>query len=181
MTNHTVNLLLQRRKHIIVNLGKFDQRKTDLLCRLMTLGTKADRSNIKFMHLSQSADHVLYTSAYAAGHVVADSLISNVLLGQTYYKPNIVNVLKALISGCNNNNRRLLSIHQVLGLFVGHTWRDMFEALLLEHGVLALGLLRAPDAEFGNTLPFVYTNPVPSLILKSTDRVYVLAQPGWSL
>ncbi|ORX56939.1 hypothetical protein DM01DRAFT_1238707 [Hesseltinella vesiculosa] len=61
----------------------------------------AEKSNIRFMQLLQGKDvaeeiDVFYTPAYAAGEVVVDSLISNVLLSQTYYKPDIVSIIKAL-------------------------------------------------------------------------------------
>ncbi|KAI9489910.1 hypothetical protein BDB00DRAFT_875878 [Zychaea mexicana] len=217
MTSHIIHLLLHRRKkipYVIVNL--------------------VERSNIKFMHLLQGKQvdeevDVLYTPAYAAGDVVADSLISNVLLSQSYYKPDIVKVIKALsgmppsiISDSNSSNRSSTSLRRrqkiestwhhddndittnhtttttwdaqhassisssrltsipVPGMFVGQKFSHLFESLLLDQGVLALGLLRAPDtAMFGNQLPFVYSNPVPSLILRASDSVYVLAQPGW--
>lgn len=161
------------------------------------------------MHLLQGKQvdeeiDVFYTPAYAAGDVVADSLISNVLLSQTYYKPDIVQVIKALsgmppsttiettvrrekVESSWPNDRdqgissRLTSI-PVPDLFIGQAFSRLFEALLLDQGVLALGLLRAPDkTTFGNELPFVYTNPVPALILRASDYVYVLAQPGWVL
>ncbi|KAI9246890.1 hypothetical protein BDA99DRAFT_609419 [Phascolomyces articulosus] len=241
MTSHIIHLLLHGRRitpYIIVNL--------------------VERSNIKFMHLLQGKQvdeevDVFYTPAYAAGDVVADSLISNVLLSQSYYKPDIVKVIKALsgmppsivsdttsnisaqrrstssrhskhvnnskINNNTNNNHinnstntscwRPTSHHQhsndldnlfeeyrtqknatvtssrlssipVPNLFVGQAFSHLYESLLLDQGVLALGLLRAPDnVTFGNELPFVYSNPVPSLILRATDFVYVLAQPGW--
>ncbi|KAI8141268.1 hypothetical protein BJV82DRAFT_619876 [Fennellomyces sp. T-0311] len=161
------------------------------------------------MHLLQGKQvdeevDVFYTPAYAAGDVVADSLISNVLLSQTYYKPDIVQVIKAL-SGMpptitaeahvrrekvestwpSNTDQpvssRLTSI-PVPDLFIGQTFSRLFESLLLDQGVLALGLLRSPDKiTFGNELPFVYSNPVPSLILRASDFIYILAQPGWVL
>ncbi|KAI7853622.1 hypothetical protein BDC45DRAFT_149851 [Circinella umbellata] len=226
MTSHIIHILLHGRKkmpYIIVNL--------------------VERSNIKFMHLLQGKQvdeevDVFYTPAYAAGDVVADSLISNVLLSQSYYKPDIVKVIKALsgmppsivsdtadipirkrkhrsnhsniskdtndndIQHWNSNNinnllfdeylprpsssslspsvtasSRLSSI-AVPNLFIGETFSHLYQSLLLDQGILALGLLRAPDHHiFGNELPFVYSNPVPSLILKATDFIYVLAQP----
>ena len=197
-----------------------------------------ERSNIKFMHLLQGKQvdeevDVFYTPAYAAGDVVADSLISNVLLSQSYYKPDIVKVIKALsgmppsivsdtsdiparkrktrsnhininetnndLQHWNSNNgssllfdeylmrpssstvaaSSLLSSIPVPNIFIGQTFSHLYQSLLLDQGVLALGLLRAPDYTlFGNELPFVYSNPVPSLILRATDFIYVLAQPS---
>ncbi|OAD70616.1 hypothetical protein PHYBLDRAFT_69548 [Phycomyces blakesleeanus NRRL 1555(-)] len=204
MTSHILDLLLQERpkdSYTIVNL--------------------VEKSNIKYMHLLQGKDvaeeiDVFYTPAYAAGDVVADSLISNVLLSQTYYKPDIVSVLKSLcgmpcptydpspgqisndstttgggpdvtssssLSSSSSSDRmksQFLSSILLPQVFVGKSFACLFETLLLDYDVLPIGLLRATDEIFGNELPFVYANPVPSLILKETDMVYILASPGWS-
>jgi hypothetical protein len=136
---------------------------------------------------------VFYTPSYAAGEVVVDSLISNVLLSQTFYKPDIVSIIKALcgmpgpsyyadpmtedistLSTASMQAPHLTSI-PIPDAFVGMTFANLFDALLLDHGILAIGLFRAPDEDMGNELPFVYTNPVPSLVLRSDDTVYVLA------
>ncbi|KAG1469463.1 hypothetical protein G6F56_003245 [Rhizopus delemar] len=190
MTSHLVDLLLQDRPHgssRIVNL--------------------VEKSNIRFMHLLQGKDvaeeiDVFYTPAYAAGNVIVDSLLSNVLLSQTYYKPDIVSVIKALCGMpgplYNKDTSHMLMVqtkthpylfknsrHLMLVLmppaFVDKPFSVLFESLILDHEVLTLGLLRAPDENMGNELSFVYTNPVPSLVLKRTDRVYVLASPGWKI
>lgn len=218
------------------------------------------------MHLLQGIDlveetDVFYSPSYASGGVVADSLISNVLLSQTYYKPDIVSILKVLIgmniyghpdhSTTRLNNQHDATSHQYSPTFVAsknengsidirqndsciwnsdlslpptptresftsasssipassplspipthfrteshlnsiplpagftnQSFMTLFDTLLLDHGVLTIGLLRAPTYRLGNKLPFVYTNPVPSLILEPTDSLYVLSPIGWSL
>ena len=158
------------------------------------------------MHLLQGKDvaeevDVFYTPAYAAGNVVVDGLLSNVLLSQTYYKPDIVSVIKALcgmpgplydkdaahILRCGTSFRTdMLTSSRHLMLIVmpppliDKTFAYLFEKLVMDHDVLPLGVLRAPDEHMGNELSFVYTNPVSSLIMKRSDKVYVLASPGWS-
>ncbi|CDS07314.1 hypothetical protein LRAMOSA01263 [Lichtheimia ramosa] len=194
MTSHIIHLLLHSRRqdsYTIVNL--------------------VERSNIKFMHLLQGKQvddeeiDVFYTPAYAAGDVVAESLISNVLLSQTYSKPEIVQVIRAMsgmpvihhshltshLGYSSSSKTEYTTRHQhtsstakastcrfasmpVPDSFVGKTFVALFEAWLLDHGILALGLFRAPTAAFGNELPFVYSNPVPSLMLLESDHVYVL-------
>ncbi|KAG2190906.1 hypothetical protein INT46_006667 [Mucor plumbeus] len=192
MASHILDLLLQERPsdaYTIVNL--------------------IEKSNIKFMHLLQGKDvaeeiDVFYTPAYAAGDVVADSLISNVLLSQTYYKPDIVSIIKTLcgmpgplydgsaayllsttpeITSASAAARlapHLTSIQLPIE-FIGCNYSVLFKTLLIQYEVLAIGLYRAPDDELGNELPFVYANPVPSLILKSSDMVYIFSPPGWVL
>ena len=194
MTSHIIHLLLHSRRqdsYTIVNL--------------------VERSNIKFMHLLQGKQvddeevDVFYTPAYAAGDVVAESLISNVLLSQTYSKPEIVQVIRAMsgmpvihhshltshLGYSSSRKSEYTTGHQhtsspakastcrfasipVPESFVGKTFVALFEAWLLDHGILALGLFRAPTLAFGNELPFVYSNPVPSLMLLESDHVYVL-------
>lgn len=189
MTSHLLDLLLKDKPHDasrIVNL--------------------VEKSNIRFMHLLQGKDvaeevDVFYTPAYAAGNVVVDGLLSNVLLSQTYYKPDIVSVIKALcgmpgplfdkdtahILKCGTsvkpstikNSRHLMLVVMPPSL-IDKTFSFLFENLVMDHEVLPLGVLRAPDEHMGNELSFVYTNPVPSLIMRRSDKIYVLAPPGWS-
>jgi hypothetical protein len=145
------------------------------------------------MHLLQGKDvaeevDVFYTPAYAAGSVMVDSLLSNVLLSQTYYKSDIVTILKALCGmpgPLYDKHSKLKKEFKHLHLvpvplpFVGKSYLALFESFLLDHEATCLGLYRAPEEQMGNELPFVYTNPVSSLLLKKTDRIYLLASPGW--
>lgn len=59
--------------------------------------------------------------------------------------------------------------------FVGQRFESLYEQMA-SIGTIPIGLFRAPIAEdaWGNTLPFVYTNPLPSVILRESDLVYVL-------
>lgn len=157
------------------------------------------------MHLLQGKDvaeevDVFYTPAYAAGNVVVDGLLSNVLLSQTYYKPDIVSVIKALcgmpgplydkdtahILMCEQVKPQLFTHSRHLMLIVmppsliDKCFAFLFENMVMDHDVLPLGILRAPDEHMGNELSFVYTNPVSSLIMRRSDKIYVLASPGWS-
>ncbi|KAI7868459.1 hypothetical protein BDF14DRAFT_1793440 [Spinellus fusiger] len=174
MTSHIMDLLLHepcKDSYRIVNL--------------------VEKSNIRFMHLLQGKDvaeeiDVFYTPAYAAGDVVVDSLLSNVLLSQTYYKPDIVSIIKTLcgmpgspcvatLSSVNyaSENHHLKSM-PMPPRFVNTTFAFLFETMVLDHGLLPMGLLRAPSESMGNELPFVYANPVPSLVLKDTDCIYFI-------
>lgn len=47
--------------------------------------------------------------------------------------------------------------------------------LALNQGMIPIGLLRERDVEeLGNEMPFVFTNPPPSLVLRGNDLVYVI-------
>ncbi|KAI9009306.1 hypothetical protein CLU79DRAFT_491560 [Phycomyces nitens] len=182
MTSHIMDLLIQEPvegSYRIVNL--------------------VERSNIRFMHLLEGKDvaeeiDVFYTPAYAAGDVVVDSLLSNVLLSQTYYKPDIVSIIKTLcgMPGSPQINSSATSFDTVTDghyltsikmplCFVDKPFSFLFETFVLDYALLPLGLLRAPNESMGNELPFVYTNPVPSLLLKNTDWVYFITSSGYSL
>jgi hypothetical protein len=165
MTSHVVDLLLQHRQptsYTIVNL--------------------IEKSNIRYMHLLQERElnyDVVDSSAFAAGDVVVENLLSHVLLSQVYYQPDIVTIIKALCGmGESASEYAHLSPYlasiQIPEEYVNKSFAELFESLLLRQGVLSLGILRAPDSSFGNDLPFVYTNPVPSLILRETDNIYIL-------
>ncbi|KAI7905603.1 uncharacterized protein BX663DRAFT_500307 [Cokeromyces recurvatus] len=190
MASHILDLLLQERQegaYTIVNL--------------------IEKTNIRFMHLLQGKDvaeeiDVFYTPAYAAGDVVADSLISNVLISQTYYKPDIVSIIKTICGMpgplYDGSAAYLLSTEPDIKTastaarlaphltsipmppeFTGLTFKTLFKTLLIRYEVLVIGLFRAPCNLLGNELPFVYANPVPSLILKKHDMIYVFSPPGW--
>ncbi|KAG2175968.1 hypothetical protein INT44_000446 [Umbelopsis vinacea] len=165
MTSHVVDLLLQPRQpssYNIVNL--------------------IEKSNIRYMHLLQERDlsfDVVDSSAFAAGDVVVENLLSHVLLSQVYYQPDIVAIIKTLCgmgesSSGNSQFAPYLASIQIPDEYVNKSFAELFESLLLRQGVISIGILRAPDINFGNDLPFVYTNPVPSLILKETDNIYIL-------
>ncbi|GAA5796488.1 hypothetical protein HPULCUR_001860 [Helicostylum pulchrum] len=207
MTSHLLDLLLKDKPHDasrIVNLGKRNLKKgLNMLSNIIYL---VEKSNIRFMHLLQGKDvaeevDLFYTPAYAAGNVVVDGLLSNVLLSQTYYKPDIVSIIKALcgmpgplydkdtahILICGTHirpkkfrNSRHMMLIVMPPVMIDKCYSFLFENLLMDHDVLALGILRAPDENMGNELSFVYTNPVSSLIMRRSDKIYVLASPGWS-
>jgi hypothetical protein len=175
MTSHVVDLLLQPRppsSYNIVNL--------------------IEKSNIRYMHLLQERDFgfdVVDSSSFAAGDVVVENLLSHVLLSQVYYQPEIVAIIKTLCGMGESSSEYAqlppyLTSIQIPDDYVNTSFAELFESLLLRQGVLAISILRAADASFGNDLPFVYTNPVPSLILKESDSIYILTaakQPKQSL
>ena len=53
---------------------------------------------------------------------------------------------------------------------------ELYRELVLNHNIVPIGLYRMADEKnLGNRLPFVYTNPLQSLLLRETDLIYVLA------
>ena len=128
-----------------------------------------------------------YQSApvFAAGRVIVPRLLDCVLL-QLAKNPSLVEVFKLL---CGVRLKTHIMTEQLLGfstsflyqidvpeIFVGCTFESIFKCLILELGILCLGLYRAKNVDkLGNQLPFVFTNPLPNTILKKNDTIYVLA------
>jgi hypothetical protein len=64
-----------------------------------------------------------------------------------------------------------------LPLLQGRPFLELFQELVMNHGIVPLGIYRAADESgLGNELPFVYTNPLASMLLKETDIICVLAR-----
>lgn len=58
--------------------------------------------------------------------------------------------------------------------YIGDSFSNLFRALIKYHGMIAIGVLR--DRLFlGNSLPFVYTNPVAALLCLESDLLFVLS------
>jgi hypothetical protein len=58
--------------------------------------------------------------------------------------------------------------------FQGQPFGSFFAFLVEIQGIIAIGLLREGEDP---SLPFVYTNPPFSLLLKASDLAYCLAHP----
>ncbi|KAJ3147652.1 potassium channel, sub T, member 2 [Geranomyces variabilis] len=128
-------------------------------------------------------DHYLYAPVYAAGRVLAASMLDAVLF-ETFFNSAVLEIFKLM---CGLRLPRDVEMDALLGVdpsflchvhvpadYVGRTFVQLYAEFALNQGILPLGLLRAPDETLGNKLAFVFTNPLPSLVLKTTDIVYVL-------
>ncbi|KAI8603964.1 calcium-activated BK potassium channel alpha subunit-domain-containing protein [Dissophora ornata] len=151
-----------------------------------------ERSNIRFLNflkgkgssgLSVGPSGFWMTPIFASGQVLVTSLLDNVLF-QAYSKTHILDLVKLC---CGVRFKQAIELDQILGIdcsnvclietppqFVGKSFLNLFQALSLKDGIIPLGLYRAPDRELNNALPFVFTNPLPGILLKNTDMVYVL-------
>ncbi|KAI7818288.1 hypothetical protein BC939DRAFT_297317 [Gamsiella multidivaricata] len=159
-----------------------------------------ERSNIRFLNMRDLSMVRSYHGArrrgggigsggywmapiFASGQVLVSSLVDNVLF-QAYSKTHILDLVKLC---CGVRFKQAIELDQILGIdssnvclmkvpprFVGKSFLSLFQALALLNGIIPLGLYRAPDRELNNALPFVFTNPLPGILLKQTDMVYVL-------
>ncbi|KAF9429000.1 hypothetical protein BGZ94_000181 [Podila epigama] len=164
----------------------------------------AEKSNIRFLNMhdvnrgnndgddnglrskvtrSRSGGGFAMTPLFASGQVLVSTLLDNVLF-QAYSKTHILDLIKLC---CGVRFKQEIELDQMLGIdssnicliptppeFVGQSFLKMFQVLALLYGIVPLGLYRAPDRELNNQLPFVFTNPLPGILLKATDMIYVL-------
>ncbi|KAF9110634.1 potassium channel, sub T, member 2 [Mortierella sp. AM989] len=151
-----------------------------------------DRQGIipKFRRINTSNDPVRVnnggfwmTPIFASGQVLVSRLLDNVLF-QAYSKAHILDLVKLC---CGFRFKQAIEMDQILGIdcsniclidppahSVGKPFLELFQALALGYGIVPLGLYRAPDSDLKNSLPFVFTNPLPGILLKDTDMIYVL-------
>ncbi|RUS19651.1 hypothetical protein BC937DRAFT_87152 [Endogone sp. FLAS-F59071] len=188
MTSHLIHEMLlneETKKYVIIELSE---------------RTNTRFMHILQINDSNSADF-FRTSVYASGNVAIETPFDYVTpsvptstvpalwylycLYATYYKPYILDIVKLL---CGLRHKRLTELDQHLGIdpsslchaevpaeYVGRTFADLYQDFALRRGIIPIGLFRAADRqEWGNEHPFVYTNPVPAIVLKETDLVYVL-------
>ncbi|KAF9313715.1 hypothetical protein BG003_004898 [Podila horticola] len=173
-------------------------RQRGLLGRQHIIVEIAERSNIRFLNMRdvngvkthdgiqtkvRSTGGFVMTPLFASGQVLVSSLLDNVLF-QAYSKTHILDLVKLC---CGVRFKQAIELDQMLGIdssniclietppeFVGQSFLKLFQALALLYGVIPMGLYRAPDRELNNQLPFVFTNPLPGILLKATDMIYVL-------
>ncbi len=76
--------------------------------------------------------------------------------------------------GClGDDHSRLLQQIEVPIQYVNHHFCDLFTGLLLEKGILSLGIYRACGT-LGSPTAYVLTNPLKETIINAGDLVYVL-------
>ncbi|TPX44523.1 hypothetical protein SeMB42_g01752 [Synchytrium endobioticum] len=126
----------------------------------------------------------LFAPMFAAGRVVAAPMLDSILY-QTFHSKVLLEVFNSL---CGVRYQRDIDLDRELRIdpaylsyidtpdeFSGRPFKDVYRELALNHGIVPLGLLRdCDDPELGNRLPFVYGNPISSLLLKSSDLIFVL-------
>ncbi|KAJ3148195.1 potassium channel, sub T, member 2 [Geranomyces michiganensis] len=141
-----------------------------------------DRRNIRFLHALVSPasiiDH-LHSPTYASGHAVVSALIDNFVYA-VYENPATIDIVKGMCGDLPDRKSRTGQNSSCLTTMGWESWmegkpfEDVYRILAVERGVIPVAVIRAPDEALGNELPFVYTNPVPSLMLAKEDRLFIL-------
>ncbi|KAJ3148387.1 potassium channel, sub T, member 2 [Geranomyces variabilis] len=151
--------------------------------RTVTVVTELlDRKNIRFLHALVSPasiiDH-LHSPTYASGHAVVSALIDNFVYA-VYQNAATIDIVKGMCGDLRDRrskagqNSSCLTTAGWEDWMEGKPFEEVYRVLAIERGVIPVAVIRAPDDALGNELPFVYTNPVPSLLLAKGDRLFVL-------
>ncbi|KAF9572096.1 hypothetical protein EC968_010347 [Mortierella alpina] len=192
MAHHMIYQTLQQRgllgrQHIIVDISERSNIRFLNMMNLNVIGSNQEIiskvSRIGTGSASSTTGGFWMTPIFASGQVLVSSLLDNVLF-QAYSKTHILDLIKLC---CGVRFKQAIELDQLLGIdssnlclietpaqFVGKPFLRLFQTLALLYGIVPLGLYRAPDRELNNALPFVFSNPLPGILLKSTDMVYVL-------
>jgi len=154
-------------------------------------------SNMSFLnevHLQPNSENVLGGPWFASGHVYVSSL-NDYLSAQLYHNPRLVTLLEKVIVGDSSNGEdrpdaqdgttvELLNPFDLpprlngSKLLPGSKWRVVYSHVL-RHRAVPIGLYRGISAvgepsDFGNRLPYVFTNPPADAIVRAQDRVFIL-------
>jgi len=131
-------------------------------------------------HPQHQSTSFLIDPRVAAGEIFSGHFLG-AMLARAFYAPGIVQVMDALMGGTEDYSDDFMLPWQVrlAEEDVGTTYGDLF-AKFVEHPrhcLLPIGLLRAFDVQ--GQKPYVWTNPVASTVLRSTDLLYVLADSNF--
>ncbi|KAJ3182035.1 potassium channel, sub T, member 2 [Geranomyces variabilis] len=148
--------------------------------RTITVVTELlDRKNIRFLHALVSPasiiDH-LHSPTYASGHAVVSALIDNFVYA-VYENASTIDIVKGMCGDLRDRPGQNSSCLTTAGWeewMEGKPFEEIYRVLAVERGVIPVAVIRAPDEALGNELPFIYTNPVASLMLAKGDRLFVL-------
>ncbi|KAJ3120311.1 hypothetical protein HK100_012850 [Physocladia obscura] len=126
-----------------------------------------------------------YTPVFAAGRVVSASMLDSILF-QLYKSPWMLEII-LLMCGVDRNlgegvsalfpgaTKSWIGQISVPESFVGKTYGELYEEMCGNQGIVPMGIYRAISADLKNKLPYVYTNPMPGVLLMEGDLLFILA------
>ncbi|KAG0048287.1 potassium channel, sub T, member 1 [Gryganskiella cystojenkinii] len=197
MSHHMIYQTLKQRdlldrQHIIVEISERSNIRflnmRNLTTNTISKPSQNGTTTTQMTHAGNAHSHsgrngFVMTPIFASGQVLVSSLLDNVLF-QAYSKTHILDLIKLC---CGVRFKQAIELDQMLGIdssniclidtpeeFVGKCFLKLVQTLTLRYGIVPLGLYRAPDMELNNSSPFVFTNPLPGILLKKDDKVYVL-------
>lgn len=126
-------------------------------------------------------DH--YTPSYAAGRVICTNMLETFMY-QLHFQPSILDLVRSFCGirsetdSADSEEHKCASICciKVPDECVGGNYLHLYEVLTTYLSVVPIGIMRDDIyAGLGNSLPFIITNPLPCMLLRAHDLVYVLA------
>ncbi|KAJ3330216.1 potassium channel, sub T, member 2 [Blyttiomyces sp. JEL0837] len=178
MFQHNRSSPSRKPKNVIIELSKRSH--------INYLRPSAKQSNKRNRKASAVANTIeeqglnyLYAPVFASGRVVAAAMLDCIL----YQLLNNSSVLEVFNLFCGVRMKKDVELDKLLGIaptflsqidvpdaYVGKPFGDLYRELTLHHGIIPVGIYRdADDQGLGNRLPFVFTNPLASVLLRSTD------------
>lgn len=99
----------------------------------------------------------------------------------SFYNKNTVSIVEQLVEGgfvedgggISSARHRTLEQIPVPAQYANGEYADLFVGVLIDHGMLALGLYRA-SGTLGSPTAYVFTNPPKDTIVNGNDLVFVL-------
>ncbi|KAJ1560784.1 hypothetical protein HK405_005954, partial [Cladochytrium tenue] len=126
----------------------------------------------------------MYMPLFSAGRVVVAAMLDTILF-QLLKNPSMLDVFKLF---CGVRTKREQGLERSLGVepaflcqiyvpsaLVGKTFGELFKELSLNNGLVPLGIYRDAHVADGNALPFVFTNPLASVVMRESDLVFALS------
>lgn len=181
LIRHSIKCLVDDKVHVVVEL--LAREGLTFLAPVTEVLPGDVPPDINRLALKRDNGHTFYNPVYASGEAFAADMLDSVLF-HNYMNPAILDIFK-LLSGTKSAldvsrdakfgvESSFLKLIPVPKIFARSTMKNLFVELACKHGIIALGLYRAPDSTLGNKKHFVYTVPHPEIVIKSTDLVFVL-------
>lgn len=140
-----------------------------------------------------AGDRRIISGVLASGSVFTVSLL-DALICQSYYNPQIINVVEAILCGVDENFPKSkewidllgtcdvsISMHRIAvpKSFCNKSYGELFSYMLVENDITCIALTRGLRSKWGfghghagNCYPYVVTNPDHSCILREEDFVF---------
>ena len=141
--------------------------------------------NMSFLEPKQTwtSSEFYMSPCFASGTAYTASILDT-LVCQTYYNRDLLTIIRVLVCGggaleevttSDGKTRKQGFISQITAPEEtwGYRYIDFFKYLLYNHGMISLGLYRAP-LQGSNVSPYVYTNPHCDAEIGPGDRVFVI-------
>lgn len=126
-----------------------------------------------------------FSASYASGGALSSRMLESVLY-KHYYQPKVTAIIRAFCGTANKNDYKLEKACNIKSArifcvdvpdeYIDQNFEILFRSLSYSMGIIPIGVLREGiSIELGNVLPFLITNPLPSMILRKNDLIYVIA------